>query len=71
MRSLPIRLGPDQVFPSRESLALQVSAGHLDAAENKVEGLTIKKLTKGNDTVSALLEEARAKKAKESGPEEQ
>ena len=50
--------------------ALQVSAGHLDAAENKVEGLTIKKLTKGNPTVTALIEEIRAKKEEE-GPEEQ
>ena len=65
--------GIDKTIKTMEAIkkALQVSAGHLDAAENKVEGLTIKKLTKGNDTVSALLEEAREKKAKESGPEEQ
>lgn len=65
--------GIDKTIKTMEAIkkALQVSAGHLDAAENKVEGLTIKKLTKGNDTVSALLEEAREKKAKENGPEEQ
>ena len=64
--------GIDKTIKTMEAIkkALQVSAGHLDAAENKVEGLTIKKLTKGNDTVAALIEEARAKKALE-GPEEQ
>lgn len=64
--------GIDKTIKTMEAIkkALQVSAGHLDAAENKVEGLTIKKLTKGNDTVSALIEEARAKKAEE-GPDEQ
>ena len=54
--------------------ALQVSAGHLDAAENKVEGLTVKKLTKGNPTVTAMLNEARTNKAEqefESNPDEQ
>ena len=64
--------GIDKTIKTMEAIkkALQVSASHLDAAENKVEGLTIKKLTKGNDTVAALIEEARAKKAEE-GPEEQ
>ena len=64
--------GIDKSIKTMEAIkkALQVSAGHLDAAENKVEGLTIKKLTKGNDTVTALLDEARAKKAEE-GPDEQ
>ncbi len=45
--------------------------GHLDAAENKVEALTIKKLTKGNPTVSAMIEEARAKKSETDKPDEQ
>lgn len=64
--------GIDKTIKTMEAIkkALQVSAGHLDAAENKVEGLTIKKLTKGNATVSAMIEEARAKKAEE-GPDEQ
>ncbi len=64
--------GIDKTIKTMEAIkkALQVSAGHLDAAENKVEDLTIKKLTKGNDTVTALIEEARAKKALE-GPDEQ
>ena len=64
--------GIDKSIKTMEAIkkALQVSAGHLDAAENKVEGLTIKKLTKGNDTVTAMIEEARAKKALE-GPDEQ
>lgn len=64
--------GIDKTIKTMEAIkkALQVSAGHLDAAENKVEGLTIKKLTKGNATVSALIEEARAQKASE-GPDEQ
>ena len=51
--------------------ALQVSAGHLDAAENKVEGLTIKKLTKGNPTVTAMIEDARKKKKESANPDEQ
>lgn len=64
--------GIDKTIKTMEAIkkALQVSAGHLDAAGNKVEGLTIKKLTRGNATVKAMLDEARAKKAEE-GPEEQ
>ena len=64
--------GIDKTIKTMEAIkkALQVSAGHLDAAENKVEGLTIKKLTKGNETVSAMIEKARARKAAE-GPDEQ
>ena len=64
--------GIDKTIKTMEAIkkALQVSAGHLDAAENKVEGLTIKKLTKGNATVSAMIDDARAKKAAE-GPDEQ
>ena len=64
--------GIDKTIKTMEAIkkALQVSAGHLDAAENKVEGLTIKKLTKGNATVAAMIDDARAKKAAE-GPDEQ
>jgi hypothetical protein len=65
--------GIDKSIKTLESIkkALQVSAGHLDAAENKVEALTIKKLTKGNPTVSAMIEEARAKKSETDNPDEQ
>ena len=65
--------GIDKSIKTLESIkkALQVSAGHLDAAENKVEALTIKKLTKGNPTVSAMIEEARAKKSETDKPDEQ
>jgi len=51
--------------------ALLVSAGHLDAAGNKVDGLTVKRLTRGNPTVAAMLKEAQAKKAELEGPDEQ
>lgn len=50
--------------------SLRVSAGHLTAANNKVEDLSIKKLTRGNPTMKTAFEEARAKKALE-GPEDQ
>ena len=51
--------------------ALQVSAGHLGAAENKVESLTVKKLSKGNPTVAALLKEVQEKKVAAESPDEQ
>ena len=68
--------GIDKSIKTMEAIkkALQVSAGHLDAAGNKVEGLSVKKLTKGNPTVSSMLAEARAKKAEAEAllqPEEQ
>lgn len=65
--------GIDKTIKTMEAIkkALQVSAGHLDAAENKVEGLTVKKLTKGNPTVTAMLDEARVKKAETESPDEQ
>jgi hypothetical protein len=54
--------------------SLRISAGHLSAANNKAEDLTIRKLTYNNPTVKAAIEEGRAKKAKkelEEGPEDQ
>lgn len=51
--------------------SLRVSAGHLSAANNKAEDLTIKKLTKGNPTMKAAFDAAREKKAQEEGPDEQ
>ena len=51
--------------------SLRVSAGHLTAANNKAEDLSIKKLTKGNPTMKAAFDAAREKKAKEEGPDEQ
>ena len=65
--------GIDKAIKTMEAIkkALQVSAGHLDAANNKVEDLSIKKLTKGNPTMKAAFEEVRAKKAAEEGPDEQ
>ena len=51
--------------------SLRISAGHLSAANNKAEDLTIKKLTKGNPTMKAAFEKARAEKAREEGPDEQ
>lgn len=50
--------------------ALLSSENNLRLANNKAEELTIKKLTKGNDTMKAKFDEAR-KKALESEPEEQ
>ena len=41
--------------------ALLVSVGHLGSANKKAEELTIKKLTKGNPTMTALFDEAREK----------
>jgi hypothetical protein len=65
--------GIDSAIKTMEAIkkALQVSSGHLDAAGNKVDGLTIKKLTKGNPTVSAMIEEAREKKKENASPDEQ
>lgn len=65
--------GIDNTIKTMEAIkkALMVSSGHLDAAGNKVEGLTIKKLTKGNPTVSAMIEDARARKKENAGPDEQ
>lgn len=65
--------GIDKTIQTMEAIkqALQVTAGHLDAAENKVENLTVKKLTRGNPTVKAMLDEAREKKAEAERPDEQ
>jgi len=46
------------------------SENNLRLANNKVEDLTIKKLTRGNPTMKAAFDDARAQKAAE-GPEEQ
>ena len=54
--------------------ALRVSSGHLDTAGNKLEDLSIKKLTRGNETMRLAFDEARRKKAlaeAEAGPEDQ
>jgi len=53
---------------------LRVSSGHLITAGNKLDGLTVKKLTKGNPTMQQAFDEARRKKAlaeAEAGPEDQ
>lgn len=65
--------GIDKTIKNLESIkkALQVSAGHLDAAENRVEDLTIRKLTFKNPTMKAAFDEARAKRAAEEVPDEQ
>ncbi|MCR4860701.1 MAG: DUF2130 domain-containing protein [Bacteroidales bacterium] len=49
---------------------LSKSENNLRLANNKAEDLTIKKLTRGNETLKAAFEEARARKAEE-GPEDQ
>ena len=54
--------------------ALRISSGHLDKAGGKVEDFTLKRLTRGNPTLTRLIDEARRKKAvaeEESGPEDQ
>ena len=51
--------------------SLQVSAGHLSAANNKVDGLTIKRLTRGNSTMEEAFADARRKREEEEGPENQ
>ena len=54
--------------------SLRISAGHLSAANNKAEDLTIRKLTHGNPTMKAAFDEARAMKAQkeaEEGPDDQ
>ena len=44
--------------------ALNLSIKHLGAADNKLEDLTIRKLTRNNPTMKGLFEEARALKEK-------
>ena len=54
--------------------ALRISSGHLITAGNKLDGLTVKKLTKDNPTMQQAFDEARRKKAlaeAEAGPEDQ
>ena len=50
---------------------LTKSENNLRLANNKAEDLTIKRLTRGNTTMKAAFEEARARKAAEEGPDEQ
>ena len=65
--------GIDKTIEKLQSIkkALQVSTSHLDAAGNKVEDLTIRKLTYKNPTMKAAFDEARAKRTAEEGPDEQ
>lgn len=51
--------------------SLSKSENNLRLANNKAEDLTIKRLTRGNPTMSAAFAEARARKEAESGPDEQ
>ncbi len=50
---------------------LSKSENNLRLANNKAEDLTIKRLTRGNPTMSAAFAEAKARKQQESGPDEQ
>ena len=50
---------------------LTKSENNLRLANSKAEDLSIKKLTRGNPTMKAAFEEARARKAAEEGPDEQ
>ena len=50
---------------------LSKSVNNLRLANNKADELTIKKLTRGNPTMKAAFDEARARKAAEEGPDEQ
>lgn len=51
--------------------SLSKSENNLRLANNKAEDLTIKRLTRGNPTMSAAFAEAKARKQHESGPDEQ
>ena len=53
--------------------ALEKSSGHLIDAGNKLDDLSVRKLTRKNPTMKVLFEQARASngKAEEEGPEEQ
>ena len=53
---------------------LQVSGGHLDDANKNVDDLTIKKLTKGNETMAKAFSDAKAAREaaeREAGPDDQ
>ena len=65
--------GIDKTIETMQAIktSLMVSAGHLDAAENKVEDLTIRKLTYKNPTMKAAFDEARQKREEENLPDEQ
>ena len=49
---------------------LSTSVNHLDTANNKLQGIDIKKLTDGNETMTKAFDEARAKKDAERKAEE-
>lgn len=49
---------------------LSTSVNHLDTANNKLQGIDIKKLTDGNETMTKAFDEARAKKDAERASEE-
>ncbi len=65
--------GIDKAIKNMEAIkaALKISAGHLDAANNKVEKLSIKQLTKGNKTMSDAFKAEEKKREKENAPDEQ
>ena len=50
---------------------LMKSENNLRLANNKAEDLTIKRLTRGNPTMKAAFEEARARRKANEGPDEQ
>ena len=64
--------GIDNTISALENVkkALKVSVGHLDTANNKLQDVTVKKLTKGNATMTAAFKEAEAKKAADKAAQE-
>ena len=65
--------GIDEAIKELQSIRanLLITTDHLGKASNKLEELSIKKLTQGNPTMKAAFAEAKAKKAAEEGPDEQ
>ena len=68
--------GIDRTIRALENIkeSLRVSAGHLNAAKNKVGDLSIKQLTKGNETMTKAFADAREASeaaAREAGPDDQ
>lgn len=64
--------GIDNTITALENVkkALKLSVGHLDTANNKLQDVTVKKLTKGNATMTAAFKEAEAKKAADKAAQE-
>ncbi len=58
----------DTLTKIKESLRL--STKHLTSADNKAQGLTVRKLTRGNETMKRAFEEAR-ERSKEAGKEDE